>query len=188
MGNIVTKHSEESKELGAVTVDMSNDIAPNQVTKPDIGEGKKTMADPLRTYVRPLVESEFKRFKETNPAQQFSNYQKTYTPTKQKMNYTNINNNAQQLNDNGKPDWAKFDFHVKDYVDFSKLFLQTYMVHYTDFDNTCDQSALLAIIKKMHSFPKPIKTVTENLGTAVRNPWAHVDFKEWDTVKYQTCF
>ncbi|XP_052809250.1 uncharacterized protein LOC128237708 [Mya arenaria] len=40
----------------------------------------------------------------------------------------------------------------------------------------------------MDSFPQLIKASADKLRTEVRNPWAHVNFTEWDTVKYQTCF
>ncbi|WAR07943.1 STIP1-like protein [Mya arenaria] len=160
------KHWEENKELEAVIVDMSNDGAPNQVTKPDIEEDQRrwliislclhnVVSPALRTYVRPIVEAEYKNFKKSHriDAQQFPNYLKKYPPTKKDMNYESINNNKQIPKVNRKSDLANFDFRVKDAVDFTKLFLQTHM-----------------------------------LRTEVRNPWAHVNFTEWDTVKYQTCF
>ncbi|WAR07803.1 STIP1-like protein [Mya arenaria] len=169
------KHWEENKELEAVIVDMSDDGATNQVTKPDIEEDQRrwliislclhnAVSPALRTYVKPIVETEFKNFKKSHKidAQQFPNYLKKYPPTKKDMNYESINNNKHVPKVNRKPDVANFDLCVKDAVDFSKLFMQTHMAHYTGFDDTCDQK--------------------------VRNPWAHVNFTEWDTVKYQTCF
>ncbi|WAR07802.1 HSOP1-like protein [Mya arenaria] len=195
------KHWEENKELEAVIVDMSNDGAPNQVTKPDIEEDQRrwliislclhnVVSPALRTYVRPIVEAEYKNFKKSHKidAQQFPNYLKKYPPTKKDMNYESINNNKQIPKVNRKSDFTNFDFRVKDAVDFTKLFLQTHMVHYTGFDDTCDQSALLGIIANMDSFPQLLKVAADKLRTEVRNPWAHVNFTEWDTVKYQTCF
>ncbi|XP_052810412.1 uncharacterized protein LOC128238488 isoform X2 [Mya arenaria] len=195
------KHWEENKELEAVIVDMSNDGAPNQVTKPDIEEDQRrwliislclhnVVSPALRTYVRPIVEAEYKTFKKSHKidAQQFPNYLKKYPPTKKDMNFESINNNKHVLKVNRKPDLANFDFRIKDAVDFSKLFMQTHMAHYTGFDDTCDQSALLGIIANMDSFPQLLKAAADKLRTEVRNPWAHVNFTDWDTVKYQTCF
>ncbi|XP_052807853.1 uncharacterized protein LOC128236780 [Mya arenaria] len=169
------------------------------VTKADIGEEQKrwlivglclndVVSPPLRTYVGPIVEAEYQKFKNEIEAQQFPNYLKQYPPTNQDMNYRNINNNAQLLKVNDIPDWAKFDYRVKNAVDFSKLFVKSEKVHYKGFDNTCDQRTLLKIIEKMHLFPQPIKTVADKIRLEVRNQWAHVDFKEWDTERYEKCF
>ncbi|XP_052809249.1 uncharacterized protein LOC128237707 [Mya arenaria] len=150
------KHWEENKELEAVIVDMSNDGSPNQVIKPDIEEDQRrwliislclhnAVSPALRTYVRPIVETEYKNFKKSHKidAQQFPNYLKKYPPTKKDMNYESINNNKLVPKVNRKSDVANFDLCVKDGVDFTMLFLQTHMAHYTGFDDTCDQSALL---------------------------------------------
>ncbi|WAR07917.1 hypothetical protein MAR_017875, partial [Mya arenaria] len=121
------------------------------------------VSPPLRTYVGPIVEAEYQKFKNEIEAQQFPNYLKQYPPTNQDMNYRNINNNAQLLKVNDIPDWAKFDYRVKNAVDFSKLFVKSEKVHYKGFDNTCDQRTLLKIIEKMHLFPQPIKTVADKV-------------------------
>ncbi|WAR07911.1 hypothetical protein MAR_017869 [Mya arenaria] len=194
------KHWEENKELKAVIVDMTNDGGPNQVTKPDIEEDQRrwlislclhnVVSPALRTYVRSIVEAEYQKYMKSHKidAQQFPNYLKKYPPTKKDMNYESINNNKHLPKVNRKPDLVNFDLCVKDAVDYSKLFLQSHMVHYTGLDETCDQSVLLGIIANMDSFPQIIKAAADKLRTEVRNPWAHVNFTEWDTVKYQNCF
>ncbi|CAG2196366.1 unnamed protein product [Mytilus edulis] len=62
------------------------------------------------------------------------------------------------------------------------------MAHYTAFDDTCDLSALLSLIGSIDIFPQPVKNVANKIRLNVRNPWAHCNFDEWDTLLYQTSF
>ncbi|XP_053406878.1 uncharacterized protein LOC128559417 [Mercenaria mercenaria] len=64
----------------------------------------------------------------------------------------------------------------------------TSMAHYTGFDETCHSSALLGIIINIDTFPALPKQTAEKVRAEIRNPWAHCNFSEWDTIKYQNSF
>ncbi|CAG2196364.1 unnamed protein product [Mytilus edulis] len=104
------------------------------------------------------------------------------------MNYEAVNNNHLKPRVRRQPDVGKYDYKITSHVDFSKLFLTTSMAHYTAFDETCDLSALLGIIINIDQFPKPVQIISLKVRSDVRNPWAHCNFDEWDTIKYQTAF
>ena len=85
--------------------------------------------------------------------QQFQNYLKKYPPTNTMLNYEPINDNKKLY---GRQTW-KYDYDVKNPVDLSKLFLQTHMAQYVAFDETCDASALLAIVINIDQFPLAVQ-------------------------------
>ncbi|CAC5425504.1 unnamed protein product [Mytilus coruscus] len=110
--------------------------------------------------------------------QTYPAHSKQYQPTNAYLNYEAVNNNkAMYIYQK-----AKYDYTIKSVVDLSKLFLQTHMTHFTDFDDTRDSSAVLGLIVNIDKFPSVVKY--EN----IRNPWAHGDFTEWDAVKYSDSF
>jgi hypothetical protein len=82
------------------------------------------------------------------------------------LNYEAINNNSAVPRVKGKPAIAKYDYAVKSDVEFSKLFLQTSMTHYSGFDSSCDSSALLGIVINM-DFPPNLKTVAEQVYACI---------------------
>ncbi|CAG2201874.1 unnamed protein product [Mytilus edulis] len=62
------------------------------------------------------------------------------------------------------------------------------MAHFTGFDHTCDSSALLGLLINIDTFPPNVKKVAERIRSDIRNPWAHCDFTEWDSIKYISSF
>lgn len=87
------------------------------------------------------------------------NFLRIYQPTKAKLNYDAINNNKTLYN--GQT--SKYDRSVKNPIDLSKLFLQTHMTQYIAFDDTCDSSALLAIIINIDQFPLDVREEAKEL-------------------------
>ncbi|XP_063448236.1 uncharacterized protein LOC134727779 [Mytilus trossulus] len=137
----------------------------------------------LRKYVVPILTSLYEELtlKEKIDTQTFST---RYQPTYIFLNYENINNNKAT---HGYQK-AKYDYTIKSVVDLSKLFLPIHMAHYTDFDETCDLSALLGlIINIVGKFPTAVIAYAKNVR-GVRNEWAHSDFTKWDAVKYSDSF
>ncbi|CAG2184837.1 unnamed protein product [Mytilus edulis] len=122
----------------------------------------------LRKYVDPVVTNLYNLLKISDQIdlQSNTNYLRTYGAASMYLNYEAINNNKTTHGYRT----VLWDYNVQNAVDLSKLFLQTHMAHYTAFDGSCDSSALLGLIDKVRS--------------AIRNPWAHCNFTEWDTVKF----
>lgn len=87
---------------------------------------------------------------------------KRYQPTNKELNYEAINNNKSIPKVKWKKDVANYDYFVRTDVDFTKLFMQTNMAHYTGFDDTCDSSALLGMIINI-DFPPNVKNVAEKV-------------------------
>ncbi|VDI70024.1 Hypothetical predicted protein [Mytilus galloprovincialis] len=100
------------------------------------------------------------------------------------LNYEGVNNN--KVNHGYRK--AKYDYKIKSLLDFSKLFLQSHMAHYTGLDDTCDSSALLGLILNIDQFKPGVKYVADDVRQDIRNPWAHCDLTEWNTVKYLHSF
>ncbi|XP_076079299.1 uncharacterized protein LOC143049581 [Mytilus galloprovincialis] len=144
----------------------------------------------LRNYTEPVVLSLYNALKRSHKihTQTYPNQQKMYPKSTRQLNYEAINKNHSIARIGRKPDIANYDYKVGNHVEFSKLFMQTYMAHYTAFDETCDLSALLSLIVSIDTFPQPVKNVAMKLRSDVRNPWAHCNFDEWDTIRYQTSF
>ncbi|XP_063412537.1 uncharacterized protein LOC134695249 [Mytilus trossulus] len=114
--------------------------------------------------------------------QTYGSHLERYAPTKTQLNYQAINNNKTKRNK------AQYDYRVKTPVDLSRLFLQTYMAHFTAFDDSCDSSALLGIIVNIDRFPPGVQADARKIRSDIRNPWAHCDFTEWTAIKYTDYF
>ncbi|CAG2222922.1 unnamed protein product [Mytilus edulis] len=138
----------------------------------------------LRTYVVPVVTKLCYSLTSRNNIHKQTDlsYLKRYAPTNTILNYQAINSNKTKRNK------AQYDYRVRSVVDFSRLFLQTHMAHFTAFDDSCDSSALLGIIVNIDRFPKDVQYDAEQIRSTIRNPWAHCDFSEWDAVKYADSF
>ncbi|CAC5360155.1 unnamed protein product [Mytilus coruscus] len=113
---------------------------------------------------------------------------KKYPKFRTRLNYEAINKNRAIARIHKKPDVVNYDYKVGNHVEFSKLFMKTYMAQYSAFDETCDLSALLSLIGSIDIFPQPVKNVAMKIRLNVRNPWAHCNFDEWDILRYQTSF
>ncbi|XP_053388695.1 uncharacterized protein LOC128551805, partial [Mercenaria mercenaria] len=144
----------------------------------------------LRKYVPPILRTLYASLKTSDSidSQTFRNYLRHYRPTHKELNYEAINGNGTVPKVKGTIDLQKYDFGVQNCVDLSKLFLQTHMAHYTGFDDTCDTSALLALIINIDMFPQALRTASEAVRDDVRNLWAHCNFNEWDNPRYQNSF
>ncbi|CAG2196358.1 unnamed protein product [Mytilus edulis] len=146
----------------------------------------------LRNYTEPVVLSLYNALKRSHKihTQTYPNQQKMYPKSTRQLNYEAINKNHSIARIGRKPDIANYDYKVGNHVEFSKLFMQTYMAHYTAFDETCDLSALLSLIVSIDTFPQPVKNVAMKtyesslyfIRSDIRNPWAHC-FDEWDTIR-----
>lgn len=167
-----------------------------QVTKPDLDDEKKRwlivgicihtiVAPALRQYIAPVINSLYHSMNQQHNihSQIFPNHLRKYNPTNKDLNYEAINNNRSK-----KRIFSSYNYNVQNEVDFSKLFLVSYMAHYTGFDHTCDSSALLGLVINIDTFPTIVKRVAETIRSDIRNPWAHCDFSEWDANKYLSSF
>ncbi|CAG2198841.1 unnamed protein product [Mytilus edulis] len=136
----------------------------------------------LRKYVNPVVTKLYNSLKLTDKIdiQTHTGHLQNYGATNIYLNYEAINNNKAMHG------YRKnlFDYNVQNVVDLSKLFLQTHMAHYTAFDVSCDSSALLGMVDRIDSFPGNVQMAASNVRSAIRNPWAHCNFTEWDSMKY----
>ncbi|XP_052081702.1 uncharacterized protein LOC127719534 [Mytilus californianus] len=116
----------------------------------------------MRKYVVPaLTKLCYKlSIKHSLDTQTFSKHlQKHPLTNKTSLNYEAVNNNKVK---HGYYK-AKYDYMIKSAVDLSKLFLQTHMVHYTGFDETCDSSALLGLIINIDQFAPIVKSDAEDV-------------------------
>lgn len=93
--------------------------------------------------------------------QTYPTHLKRYGPTNTPLNYEAVKNNKTTYGNQ----IAKYDYKIKNVVDLSKLFLQTHMVHYTGFDDTCDSSALLGLIINIDKFAPVVKSDAEDVRT-----------------------
>ncbi|XP_053374587.1 uncharacterized protein LOC123532002 isoform X1 [Mercenaria mercenaria] len=148
------------------------------------------IAPALRKYVPPILQTVYASLKTSDniDSQTFRHYLRRYRPTNKELNYEAINGNGTVQKVKGKNDSQKYDFRVQNCVDLSKLFLQTHMAHYTGFDDTCDTSALLALVINIDKFPQNLRTASKTVRDDVRNLWAHCNFSEWDNPRYQNSF
>ncbi|CAH1797892.1 unnamed protein product, partial [Owenia fusiformis] len=135
----------------------------------------------LRDYVGPEVARIYNNLKKTSKVDQQSGTTKlqSYNGSRP-LQYRNINANEQRSN-------PQYDYRIKNYVDFSKLFLQTHMAKFTAFDESCDPSALLGLLINIPGFSKVVKTNAGDIRN-LRNDWAHCNFNEWTEVKYLNAF
>ncbi|XP_053406877.1 uncharacterized protein LOC128559416 [Mercenaria mercenaria] len=188
-------------EFKPLVVDIADGDDPNQVVKPDIEDDQKRwlvigiclhsiISPALRQYIPPVVSKLYSTLKRTDQVdkQTYANYLIRYKPTNKELNYEAINNNSAIPKVKGKKDVQKYNYNVTSDADLTKLFMITSMAHYTGFDDTCDSSALLGIVINIDTFPPIVKSVAEKVRTDIRNDWAHCNFSEWDSMKYQTSF
>ncbi|VDI03521.1 Hypothetical predicted protein [Mytilus galloprovincialis] len=138
----------------------------------------------LRKYVDPVVTNLYNSLKITDQIDL-----QTQTIHLRKYGAANIYLNYEAINQNKATHGYRsflYDYKVQNAVDLSKLFLQTHMAHYTAIDCSCDSSALFGMIDKIDKFPGNVQIAARNVRADVRNPWAHCNFTEWDTMKYNS--
>ncbi|XP_071172953.1 uncharacterized protein [Mytilus edulis] len=140
----------------------------------------------LRTFITPVLDTLYNSLvvSDNIDKQTYSTHLKKYIPTKTNLNYEAINTNSTKLVRNVKQ-YMQYDYRVYNAVDLSKLFVQTFMAHYTAIDDSCDSSALLGII--INILPS-LQSTAKKVRSFIRNPWAHCDFTEWNPMKFSDCF
>ena len=95
---------------------------------------------------------------------------------------------------NGNHSKAHYDYTVKSHVQLAKLYLrQVFMANFTAINDECDPSAVLNLLETLPHLPgsgftTAIQDAAREVREQVRNPWAHCNWAEWDTCKFQTCF
>lgn len=131
-----------------------------------IGIGIHSVLSPtLRKYIEPVVSNLYNSLQQTHGIQtQTYPKQLRICPTSgRELNYEAINNNSLIPRVRRKPDVNKYDYKVTNHVEFSKLFLNTFMAQYTALDDTCDLSALLGIIINIDKFPQTVQNVASKV-------------------------
>ncbi|XP_076086847.1 uncharacterized protein LOC143057428 [Mytilus galloprovincialis] len=137
----------------------------------------------LRKYIESEINQLYTSLVTSNNinAQLYNNgFLERYPPSSNgyRLNYETINNNKAFY----KGQVKLYDYKVQNAVDFSKLFLQQLTIaHYTAFDESCDSSALLAILINVDTFSAVVQHDANAIRSNIRNPWAHCDFSQWDT-------
>ena len=115
--------------------------------------------------------------------QNFVKHKKKLRPSKNQLQYQNINNNIIHK----LP--SAYDYGVKDALSLARLFVQPFMAHFTGFDETMDMSALLTILCEAAPFASSgVAAEAKKVRTDVRNPWAHCNFSEWKAHKFNISF
>lgn len=149
---------------------INADLDDNQKRWLIIGICIQTVLSPtLRNYMEPVVHNLYNSLQKTNgiQTQTYPKQQKKYPKSaKTFLNYEAINNNRLIPRVRRKPDVSKYDFKVLNHVDFSKLFLKSFMAHYTAFDETCDLSAILGIIISVDKFPQIVQNVALKVSSS----------------------
>lgn len=128
----------------------------------------------LRNFTEPVVLNLYNYMKISHniDTQTYPNQLQQYPKGRTRLNYDAINKNSK------KPRVANFDYKVGNHVQFSKLFMQTFMAQYTAFDETCDLSALLSLIGNIDKFPQPVKNVAMKVSYILlffNNPYYQID-------------
>ena len=104
------------------------------------------------------------------------------------LKYENINgNDAHPRLHDGRCDYSKFDCRILTHTDFSKLYLQSYMVHFNAFDDHLDASVVLLLLGAVPVFPRAVPAAASSVRNE-RNEWAHCVFSNWDEGKFQHSF
>ena len=104
------------------------------------------------------------------------------------LKYENINGNDVVPRLHGwKYDYCNFNCQVLTHVDFAKLYLESYMVHFNAFDDHLDASAVLLLLGRVPVFPGTMQAAANSVRSE-RNDWAHCVFSRWDETKFQESF
>lgn len=121
---------------------------------------QSVLAPTLRKFAEPVTRNLYSMIQNTHGIQTqiYPDQLKQYPNAGHNLNYEAINNNH-LIPRVRRTDVGKYDYKVTSHVEFSKLFLKTFMAKYTAFDESCDLSALLGIIINIDTFSKPVKNV-----------------------------
>lgn len=104
------------------------------------------------------------------------------------LKYENINgNDALPRLRGGKYDYCNFNCQVLTHTDFAKLFLESYMVRFSAFDDHVDASAVLLLLGRVPVFSATVQAAANSVRNE-RNDWAHCVFSNWNEAKFQHSF
>ena len=73
------------------------------------------------------------------------------------------------------------------HIDFAKLYVKDFMAKFNAFDDHCDASAVLTLLRNVPVFSGPVQPAADDVR-GVRNAWAHCGFSEWDATKFKQVF
>ena len=164
------------------------DISEDQKRWTVIGIAFNNLVPKLRPFVEQFLQTEYLSLRsshsihvQTPPGPILKNHTKY-------LKYENINNNINHKLPSGKFDFSKFDYGVASHVDFAKLYVQPFMARFNAFDGKCDGSAVLLLLGEVPVFSPATQASAKAVRDHVRNEWAHCNFTDWDTAKFQNCF
>ena len=146
----------------------------------------------LIPHVRPLVEQEVNKEYNTLKTSYGIDSQSATSRLEKWHNkwlkYENINgNDVLPRLPGGKYDYSNFKCQVLTHIDFSKLYLESYMVHFNAFDDCLDASAVLLLLGRVPVFPSTVQAAANSVRNE-RNDWAHCVFSKWNETKLQDSF
>ena len=149
----------------------------------------KILIPQIRRFVEQGINTEYNNLKTShNIHGQSTSGRLQRWPPRKVLKYENINgNNVHPRLSGGRFDYSLFDCRVMSHVDFARLYVESYMAHFTAFDDHCDASAVLTLLGGVPAFSAPVQTAAADVRMG-RNDWAHCVFSKWDQVKYQQSF
>ena len=104
-------------------------------------------------------------------------------PSPVKLEYKNINNNAEHKSNDD------YDYRVKDELSLAKLFVMPSSSGFTGFDETMDSSAALWILCGAPNYvSNGTSVIASDVRRLVRNEWGHCKIAIWNKAYYQDCF
>ena len=104
-------------------------------------------------------------------------------PSPVKLEYKNINNNAEHKSNDD------YDYRVKDELSLAKLFVMPSSSGFTGFDETMDSSAALSILCAAPDYvSNGTSVIASDVRKLVRNEWGHCKIAIWTEAYYQNCF
>ena len=139
--------------------------------------------------IRPFIEQEIRKEYQKLKSNHGIHTERCKWPDeyKETLNYENINRNYKSKTPDEKYDYSKFDYRVKSHIGFAKLFVENYMARFNAFDERCDASALIALLRKVPVFSRDVQTEAFNL-LLFRNDWAHCKLSEWNQNGFKQSF
>ncbi|XP_044173127.1 protein NLRC3-like [Acropora millepora] len=145
----------------------------------------------LIPHVRPSVEHEVnKEYNTLKKSHSIDSQSSTFRLKKwhKWLKYENINgNDVFPRLPGGKYDYCNFNCQVLTHIDFAKLYLENYMVHFNTFNDHLDASAVLLLLGRVPVFPGTVQAAANSVRNE-RNDWAHCVFSKWNETKFQHSF
>ena len=112
-----------------------------------------------------------------------SRHKNSLPPSPVKLEYKNINNNAEHKSNDD------YDYRVKDELSLAKLFVMPSSSGFTGFDETMDSSAALWILCGAPNYvSNGTSVIASDVRRLVRNEWGHCKIANWNKAYYQDCF